>query len=111
MIPESSHIARAHARAEHEQFLRRAYNYDDPPEPGTADTSNSGLLFAAYQHDPVAQYVPVQQRLAEYDDLNVWTTPIGSAVYAMLPGASESRPLGSSLFEAAGRGIGGTPQQ
>ncbi|ALG83949.1 Dyp-type peroxidase [Gordonia phthalatica] len=111
VIPASSHIARAHRRHDREQFLRRAYNYDDPPEPGSADTSNSGLLFAAYQRNPVTQYVPVQQRLADHDDLNTWTTPIGSAVYAMLPGATESRPLGASLFDAAGRGSGGAPQK
>lgn len=111
VIPASSHIARAHRRSDVEQFLRRAYNYDDPPEPGSADTSNSGLLFAAYQRDPVAQYVPVQQRLADHDDLNTWTTPVGSAVYAMLPGATQARPLGSSLFQAAGRRSGGEPQK
>lgn len=107
VIPQSSHIARAHRRSEREQFLRRAYNYDDPPEPGADDTSNSGLLFAAYQQDPVTQYLPVQARLAEHDDLNVWTTPVGSAVFAILPGVTESKPFGASLFEAAGRSSGG----
>ncbi|EGD53298.1 Dyp-type peroxidase [Gordonia neofelifaecis] len=107
VIPASSHIARAHRRSDAEQFLRRGFNYDDPPEPGGDDTSNSGLIFAAYQRNPLTQYVPVQQRLAEHDDLNEWTTPIGSSVYAILPGAGESRPLGASLFAAAGRGRGG----
>lgn len=102
VIPASSHIARAHRRSDVEQFLRRGYNYDDPPEPGSDDTSNSGLLFATYQRDPVTQFVPVQQRLAEHDDLNVWTTPIGSAVYAIVPGASSSRPLGAALFDVGG---------
>ncbi|GAB08810.1 putative peroxidase [Gordonia araii NBRC 100433] len=104
VIPASSHIARAHRRAEHEQFLRRAYNYDLAPAaglPGTeADTSNSGLIFSTVQRDPVRQFVPVQARLAEHDDLNVWTTPIGSAVYALLPGAMPGAPLGSSLLGA-----------
>lgn len=105
MIPASSHIARAHRQADHEQFLRRAYNYDEPPEQSLlpepvegGDTSNSGLIFATYQRDPVRQFVPVQQRLADHDDLNTWTTPIGSAVYVILPGATEQSPLGSSLF-------------
>ncbi|MGB6244678.1 Dyp-type peroxidase [Gordonia sp. (in: high G+C Gram-positive bacteria)] len=102
VIPASSHIARAHRRSDVEQFLRRGYNYDDPPESGSDDTSNSGLLFATYQRDPVTQFVPVQRRLAEHDDLNVWTTPIGSAVYAIVPGASASRPLGASLFDVGG---------
>ncbi|MFT4086453.1 MAG: Dyp-type peroxidase [Gordonia sp. (in: high G+C Gram-positive bacteria)] len=91
VIPSSSHIARAHQRSDREQFLRRGYNYDE----GTGET---GLIFAAYQRDPVAQFLPVQQRLAEHDDLNVWTTPIGSAVYAVLPGATRDAPLGMSLL-------------
>ncbi|KXT55623.1 peroxidase [Gordonia sp. QH-12] len=103
VIPPSSHIARAHRRAPDEQFIRRGFNYDDPPEEGSADTSNSGLIFAAYQRDPVKQYIPVQRRLDEHDDLNEWTTPIGSSVYAILPGAAPSRPLGASLLAAAGR--------
>lgn len=91
VIPESSHIARAHRRADHEQYLRRAYNYDD----GVADT---GLIFSTVQRDPVRQFLPSQERLAEHDDLNVWTTPIGSSVYALLPGATPQAPLGASLL-------------
>lgn len=99
VIPESSHIARAHQRSDREQFLRRPYSYDMPPPGIDGDSSDSGLIFAAYQRDPVAQYVPVQQRLSDHDALNEWTTPIGSAVYAMLPGARESSYLGAPLFE------------
>lgn len=102
VIPASSHIARAHRRADHEQYLRRAYNYDEPPEaamPGEEpDTSNSGLIFSTVQADPVRQFLPSQKRLAEHDDLNEWTTPIGSAVYAILPGATPQAPLGASLL-------------
>lgn len=96
VIPPSSHIARAHRQNEREQFLRRAYNYDDPP--GTGQTSNSGLIFASYQRDIDTQFLPVQQRLAEHDALNEWTTPIGSAVYVVLPGISRGDFLGSSLL-------------
>lgn len=100
-IPASSHIARARRRSEVERFLRRGYNYDDPPEPdgtGNVPTSNSGLLFASYQRDVDAQYAPVQARLAEHDALNRWTTPIGSAVYAILPGARRGEVLGAGLL-------------
>ncbi|WP_448222867.1 Dyp-type peroxidase [Gordonia iterans] len=105
VIPASSHIARARRRADHEQFLRRSYHYDESPataplEPVERDTSNSGLIFTTVQRDPVRQFVPVQQRLAEHDDLNVWTTPIGSSVYAILPGATPQAPLGASLLDA-----------
>ena len=97
VIPASSHVARAHRTGERDRFLRRAYNYDDPPE-GTA-ISNSGLLFAAFQRDVEAQFIPVQRRLAEHDALNEWTVPIGSAVYAILPGVREGEVLGSALHE------------
>lgn len=96
VIPPESHVARAHRRGRLEQFLRRPYNYDDPPEPG--QISNQGLLFATFQRDVDAQFTPVQQRLAEQDALNEWTTPIGSAVYAILPGVEEGGQLGQTLL-------------
>ncbi|MEV6773680.1 Dyp-type peroxidase [Nocardia sp. NPDC051030] len=98
LIPPSSHIARAHHQHDGERFLRRGYNYDDAPAPGYV--SNSGLLFASYQRDIDAQFLPVQQRLAEFDALNQWTTPVGSAVFAIPPGVpTPGGYLGQSLFE------------
>ncbi|MFC9440224.1 Dyp-type peroxidase [Nocardia sp. NPDC057030] len=98
IIPPSAHIARARHTHDGERFLRRGYNYDDAPAPG--QISNSGLLFAAYQRDVDAQFLPVQQRLAEFDALNVWTTPVGSAVFVILPGVpSPGGYLGQSLFD------------
>lgn len=99
VIPPSSHIARAHHSTERERFLRRGYNYDDAPAPG--QVSNSGLLFAAFQRDIDTQYLPVQARLAEFDALNRWTTPVGSAVFAIPPGVpAPGGYLGQQLFES-----------
>ncbi|BAH51302.1 Dyp-type peroxidase [Rhodococcus opacus] len=98
VIPPGSHIARAHHTHDGERFHRRAYNYDDPPQPG--QVSNSGLIFASYQRDIDTQFLPVQQRLAEFDALNQWTTPIGSAVYALPPGTDPGGYLGDTLLEA-----------
>lgn len=95
-IDDAAHLRRAHASAPHERFLRRPYSYDDAPE-GSA-TSNSGLVFVAYQADPVRQLVPVQRRLAEMDLLNLWTTPVGSAVFAVLPGARPGEVLGQAML-------------
>ena len=97
VIPPESHIARARQRNRGEAMLRRPYNYDDPPEDG--EISNIGLLFTAYQADPVRTYIPVQRRLAEQDALNTWTIPIGSAVFALPPGAPEGGYVGQGLFE------------
>ncbi|MDX2356269.1 Dyp-type peroxidase [Dietzia sp. PP-33] len=97
VIPPESHMARARQRDRGEAMLRRPYNYDDPPERG--EISNSGLIFTAYQADPVRTFVPVQRRLAEQDALNTWTVPIGSAVFALPPGAPEGGYVGQGLFE------------
>ncbi|MCD2264398.1 Dyp-type peroxidase [Dietzia aurantiaca] len=97
VIPAESHIARAHSSNRSETILRRPYNYDDTPQPG--QISNSGLLFAAYQADPVRQYLPIQQRLAEQDMLNTWTVPIGSAVFAIPPGCQEGGYIGQGALE------------
>jgi dye decolorizing peroxidase len=91
VIPETSHIRLAHAQQPEERILRRPYNYDDGPE-------DAGLVFAAYMADPTVQFVPIQRRLAESDVLNVWTTPIGSALFAVPPGFTEGEYLGRTLL-------------
>ncbi|OOL30826.1 peroxidase [Rhodococcus rhodochrous] len=91
VIPPESHLARARPRNASERFLRRGYNYDDP--------DGAGLLFASYQADVDAQFVPVQQRLAEHDALNPWITPIGSAVFAVPPGFGPGGYPGDTLLE------------
>ncbi len=89
VIDPASHIARARPAEGHpeQRMLRRAYNYDLPPE---ADgRSNSGLVFICFQQDPDTQFTPVQRRLDELDRLNTWITHIGSAVYWIPPGTTE----------------------
>lgn len=97
VIPPNAHIAVAHHRNPREQFLRRPYNYDDPPARG--ETTDSGLLFATYQNDPARQFVPVQQRLADSDAMNQWITTIGSAMFAIPPGVAEDGYLGQALLD------------
>ncbi|WP_054813796.1 Dyp-type peroxidase [Nocardia arizonensis] len=101
VIPPSSHIARAHRTHEGERFLRCGYNYDEAPAPAPGNISDSGLLFAAYQRDVDAQFLPVQRRLAEFDALNAWTIPIGSSVFVIPPGVPDPGGyLGQTLFES-----------
>ena len=95
VIPEFAHIRRARAHHAEERFLRRGYSYDDTPEQAS-EISDAGLLFCSYQADIGSQFVPVQRRLAELDLLNTWTTPIGSAVFAIPPGVSQGDWIGSS---------------
>lgn len=95
VIDGAAHVRRASPDAPHERFLRRPYLYEDITPDGRTET---GLLFTAYQADPVRQFLPVQQRLAEADLLNIYTTPVGSAVFALLPGCPEGGWLGEGLL-------------
>lgn len=91
VIPEFSHLRRARSDDPRERIVRLGYNYDD------AGTS-SGLLFGSFQADVDRQYVPLQRRLDELDLLNTWTTPIGSAVFALPPGCAEGGFIGETLL-------------
>ncbi|SJM62261.1 Dyp-type peroxidase [Gulosibacter sp. 10] len=101
VINPVSHLRRARSEDPRERFHRVAYNYDHPVADAGgagAEVSDSGLLFGAYQADPVAQFAPVQQRLAEADLLNEWTAPVGSAVFAIPPAAPPGGFVGEQLF-------------
>ncbi|MEP7762827.1 Dyp-type peroxidase [Sanguibacter sp. 25GB23B1] len=96
VIPEFSHMRRARSEDTSQRIFRRGYNYDGVP---TGDeVSSSGLLFVAFQADVDAQFVPLQRRLDELDLLNEWTTPIGSAVFAIPPGCAEGGFVGDTLL-------------
>lgn len=76
--------------------LGRPYKYDvGIAADGTAD---AGLIFVAFQADPATQFVPIQKRLAKSDALNIWTTPIGSALFAVPGGVQPGEYLGQSLL-------------
>ncbi|MCD9197859.1 Dyp-type peroxidase [Aeromicrobium wangtongii] len=96
VIDPFAHVRRARTEDRTQQFLRRPYNYDDPPASG--DLTNAGLVFVTFQADVDRQFIPIQARLAELDLLNQWTTPIGSAVFAILPGTGAGGFLGEALF-------------
>lgn len=96
VVPELAHVRQAKARSESERMLRRGYTYDDSP--GAGSVSDVGLLFAAYVADVDRQFVPVQRRLEASDLLNKWTTPVGSAVYALPPGVPEGGTWCESLL-------------
>ena len=78
------------------QFLRRGYNYD-LGEDASGET-DAGHVFTAYAADLATQFVPVQQALSDIDLLNQWTKPIGSAVFALPPGAPEGGWVGQTLL-------------
>lgn len=107
IIAPYAHIRRAAAQKRVEQILRRGYNYDEPVQNASGfsehhqtegGVSSSGLIFCSYQANPLTQFLPIQQRLAELDMLNTWTVPIGSAVFALPAGCSEGGFIGENLF-------------
>jgi dye decolorizing peroxidase len=98
VVPAFAHVRQARARHDGELMLRRGYSYDDSPDDSGGD--DAGLLFAAYVADVDRQFVPVQRRLAEADLLNRWAIPVGSAVFAILPGALDGGWLGEALLGA-----------
>ncbi|MFJ2551073.1 Dyp-type peroxidase [Microbacterium sp. NPDC087591] len=95
VIPQFAHIRRARGD-DGEKIFRRAYNYDERPT--GSSVSESGLIFVSFQADVDRQFTPMQRRLDELDLLNEWTTPIGSAVFAVPPGCREGGFIGDTLL-------------
>lgn len=98
----------AHARLSHptqnggRAIVRKGANYvvaSGEGMSGPLSGPESGLVFLAFQADPVEQFVPLQQRLDMADALNTWTTAIGSAVFAVLPGFGAGGWLGQPLLD------------
>ena len=96
VIPEFSHLRRSRPDDARQRIFRRGYNYDE--RPGGGQVSDSGLIFVSFQADVDAQFVPIQRRLDELDLLNEWTTPIGSAVFAVPPGCQPGGYIGETLL-------------
>jgi dye decolorizing peroxidase len=95
VISDFAHVRRAHTGPQ-APFLRRGYNYDLGTTAG--GVTDAGHVFTAYAANLDTQFIPVQQTLADQDLLNVWTTPIGSAVFALPPGASAGGWVGEGLL-------------
>lgn len=93
IIAEDAHIRRAEAKR---NIFRRPFNYDDDL---TADgRPDAGLIFIAFGSD-IDRYVGIQAMLATRDALNTWTTPVGSAMFVIPPGASTPDGwVGETLF-------------
>jgi dye decolorizing peroxidase len=95
VIPQFAHIRRASASNPDERFFRRPFNYEvGVSAQGVPDV---GMLWTAYMRN-MKQYVPVQSRLASFDLLNQWTTPIGSSVFAIAGGVKPGEIIAERLF-------------
>jgi deferrochelatase/peroxidase EfeB len=91
----------AHVRLAHPDFnkgvrlLRRGYNFVDGNDGlGRLD---AGLFFISFQRSP-EQFIAVQRALA-HDAMNEYIKHVGSAIFAVPPGARVGQSIGSSLFD------------
>ena len=78
-------------------MLRRGYNFVDGND--ELGRLTAGLFFISFQRDPATQFVPVQLALAKNDGLNEYLRHVGSAIFAVPPGAAKGRPIGAALFD------------
>lgn len=98
LIAADSHMALAAPPANRGQrILRRGYNYLEGVRSG--GIPEAGLFFLAFVRDLDRQFVPLQTRLSQSDLMNEYVRYIGSAVFAVPPGApSPDRYIGQQLF-------------
>ena len=96
-IAPDSHVALAHPQNnDGATLLRRGYNFvDGNDELGRLD---AGLFFICFNRDSRRQFVPIQQSLARSDRMNEYVKHVGSAIFAVPPGASENGWVGETLF-------------
>ncbi|MEC5150486.1 deferrochelatase/peroxidase EfeB [Cryobacterium psychrotolerans] len=96
LIDTASHVRLAHpAQNKGVQMLRRGYNFVD----GNDDLGRleAGLFFISYQRRP-SQFTAVQLALARHDAMNEYVRHVGSALFAVPPGAASGSYLGAPLF-------------
>ncbi len=76
------------------RILRRGYNYVDGNNPyGRLD---AGLFFLSFQRSP-QQFIDLQRTLAT-DTLNEYIRHVGSAIFAVPPGARAGGYIGETLL-------------
>jgi deferrochelatase/peroxidase EfeB len=109
IIPDNSHVRLSNqANNAGAQILRRSYSYNDGTNfyierwpPWRQETEyDAGLIFIAHQADPRTGFIPINEKLSKFDVMNQFTTHIGSAIFAVPPGAREGSYVGAGLFEA-----------
>jgi deferrochelatase/peroxidase EfeB len=98
VIPVNAHVRLASASAnDGERILRRGYSFTDGVDQSLGELE-AGLFFICFQRDPRAQFVPIQTRLGSNDALNEYIKHVGSAVFAVPPGARPGGYVGETLL-------------
>jgi deferrochelatase/peroxidase EfeB len=97
-IPVDAHVRLASASAnDGERILRRGYSFTDGVDESLGELE-AGLFFIAFQRDPESQFVAIQRRLGSNDALNEYIKHVGSAVFAVPPGARQGGYVGETLL-------------
>jgi len=98
LIPLDAHVRLASAQVnDGERILRRGYSFTDGVDERLGELE-AGLFFIAFQRDPEKQFVAIQRRLGSSDALNEYIKHVGSAVFAIPPGAREGGYVGETLL-------------
>jgi len=98
VIPVNAHVRLASAQAnDGERILRRGYSFTDGVDESLGELE-AGLFFIAFQRDPEKQFVAIQRRLGSNDALNEYIKHVGSAVFAVPPGARQGGYVGETLL-------------
>jgi deferrochelatase/peroxidase EfeB len=97
VIPVDAHVRLASAQETGERILRRGYSFTDGVDESLGELE-AGLFFIAFQRDPEKQFAAIQRRLGTMDALNEYIKHVGSAVFAIPPGAREGGYVGEPLL-------------
>jgi deferrochelatase/peroxidase EfeB len=98
LIPADAHVRLASASFNGgERILRRGYSFTDGVDESLGELE-AGLFFICFQRDPRSQFVPIQRRLGANDALNEYIKHVGSAVFAIPPGAHKGGYVGETLL-------------
>jgi len=97
VIPVDAHVRLASAKVNGERILRRGYSFTDGVDESLGELE-AGLFFICFQRDPAKQFVPIQERLGSMDALNEYIKHVGSAVFAVPPGARPGGYIGEALL-------------
>jgi deferrochelatase/peroxidase EfeB len=98
VIPRDAHVRLASAQEnEGVRILRRGYSFTDGVDESLGELE-AGLFFICFQRDPEKQFIALQKRLGQFDALNEYIRHVGSAVFAIPPGAKPGGYVGEALL-------------
>ncbi len=97
LIPPDAHVRLASAKENGgARILRRGYSFTDGVDESLGELE-AGLFFISFQRHP-EQFVAIQRRLGSLDALNEYIKHVGSAVFAVPPGAAPGGYVGERLL-------------